>query len=80
MADLPKLNDARRCARITMVFDEIPHCKQDDNDAFAISSLEFKMCGGNPIRLEKKLYSTYRQFVYAIRDLKAYLRRGYIIF
>ena len=74
MADLPKLNDARRCARMTMVFDELLHCK-DVDDPFTVSALEFKMCGGNPATLDKS-YSTYRQFVYAIRDLKAYLRKG----
>lgn len=74
MADLPKLNDARRVARLTMVLDELLNAK-DADEPFTMSYIEFKMCGGHVNDIQKK-YSLYRQLVYATRDLKAYLRRG----
>ena len=74
MADLPKLNDARRVARLVMVFDELFNAK-DADEPFVMSYIEFKMCGGLSKDVVKK-YSLYRQLVYAARDLKGYLRRG----
>ena len=74
MTDMPQLNDARRCARIIMVLDEILNAK-DLNSTSTISAYEFKMCGGTPNDPHKK-YSLYRQIIYSIRDLKAYIRRG----
>ena len=71
--DLPNLNDARRVARLTMIFDELVHAGED---LPVLSALDFKMCGGALSKIKNKKYSFYRQLVYATRDLKGYVRRG----
>ena len=78
--DLPKLNDARRIARMALVLDEIYNAK-DSNEPFDMSAFEFEMCGGKKnnnvmmIGASDVRYSIYRQLVYATRDVKAYLVR-----
>lgn len=71
--DLPRLNDARRIARLTMVLDELYHAK-DSNCPFDMGEFEFDMCGG--MRKPAQRYSLYRQLVYATRDLRAFVIRG----
>jgi len=72
--DMPKLNDARRIARIAMVLDELYAATGHDTQ-FIMSKAEFVMCGGSSSAKEKE-YSFYRQLVYATRDFRAYMLRG----
>lgn len=71
--DLPRLNDARRMARLAMALDEI-RSVPNSSLLFDMSEDEFRMCGG---KTKKQMrYSLYRQIVYATRDLRGYVRRG----
>ena len=59
--DLPKLNDARRIARLALVFDEVYNAK-DTHKPFVMSGFEFQMCGGK-LHKDKNDYSLYRQLL-----------------
>ncbi len=71
---MPKLNDARRMCRLAMVLDEL-HAAEDSSKVFNINKAEFVMCGGASLS-QDKLYSLYRQLVYATRDYRAFMLRG----
>lgn len=71
--DMPRLNDAARCARLAMVVDEIANLKQEDTP-MRIGAAEFKMCGGIP-KTNATTFSLYRQLVYATRDIECFVRR-----
>lgn len=71
---MPKLNDARRLCRLAMVIDEL-HSADISSNVFTISKAEFVMCGGTA-KAKDKMYSLYRQLVYATRDYRAFILRG----
>lgn len=67
MSDMPRLNDARRVARIAFVIDELCYATRHDQTKSRISPPEFEMLGGIA-SLGKTDYSFYRQVVYSRRD------------
>ena len=79
--DMPALNDARRCARMALVVDEVRQIARSLRDGTNgslrthISDGEFFVCGGRCVRGRE--YSFYRQLVYAKRDVVACVRRGW---
>lgn len=70
----PRLNDARRVARIAMVLDEAVKRKEDGDRDTTIQENEFIMCGGRKSKI-KKQYELYPHVLCAYRDFRCYLQK-----